>query len=86
MSWRNPHCSFVLEATDEHGAKEEWLVEMLAKIALERNGFDFDALPVHAHLTVTGLKGRREHTIFFRAAEFPDGRVLRWQFASESQE
>jgi Family of unknown function (DUF6152) len=76
VSWRNPHCSFVLEVTGENGAKEEWLVEMLAKIALERNGFDFSALPAGAHVTVTGLKGRREHMIFFRTAEFPDGHTL----------
>jgi hypothetical protein len=86
ISWRNPHCSFVLETTGEDGAKEDWLVEMLAKIALDRNGFDFSALQAGAHLTVTGYKGRRERTLFFRMAKLPTGEVVRAPFVPAEQE
>jgi Family of unknown function (DUF6152) len=86
ISWRNPHCSFVLETTGENGVKEEWLVEMLAKIALDRNGFDFSALQAGAHVTVTGFKGRRERTLFFRMAKLPNGEVVRAPFVPAGQE
>lgn len=76
-SWRNPHCSMVLEVTEADGSQHEWLVEMLAKIALLRNGFDFGGLEVGTHVKITGLKGRKERTTFFRSAELPDGRIVR---------
>ena len=72
----NPHCSLVLEVTNADGETEEWLVEMLAKNALERQGFDFDALQVGATIKMQGRLGFRPKTIYFMEAELPDGRII----------
>jgi hypothetical protein len=76
VRWVNPHCSFVLEVTNEAGVTEEWLVELLARIALERQGFDFEALEVGAAVTITGRVGYRPNSLYFKEAELPDGRRL----------
>ena len=73
----NPHCFFTLEVTNEEGETEEWLVEMLAKIALERQGFDFDALQIGTEIKMQGRMGFRPKTIYFVEAELPDGRIIR---------
>ena len=77
VNWVNPHCSFVLEVPDDTGGTESWLVEMLARIALERQGFDFEALEVGHTVTVAGRLGYRPDSLYFVEAELPDGRVLR---------
>ena len=76
VNWVNPHGSFVLEVAGETGATQEWLVELLARIALERQGFDFRALEVGAEITVAGRLGYRPNTMYFVEAELPDGRIL----------
>lgn len=77
VRWANPHCSFVLEVSTESGATEDWLVEMLAKIALQRQGFDFEAFAIGQQVKVTGRMGRRPHTMYLVEAELPDGRKLK---------
>ncbi len=76
VRWVNPHCSFVLEVMNEAGVAEEWLVELLARIALERQRFDFEALEVGATVTVTGRVGYRPNSLYFEKAELQDGRQL----------
>ena len=76
VSWINPHASFVLEVTNEDGITEEWLVEMLARIALERGGFDFEAFQVGSEIELTGRVGYRERTLNFTQAKLPDGRII----------
>jgi hypothetical protein len=76
VRWVNPHCSFVLEVINEAGDAEEWLVELLARIALERQGFDFEALEVGAAATITGRVGYRPNSLYFKEAELADGRRL----------
>jgi len=76
VRWVNPHCSFVLEVMNDVGVAEEWLVELLARIALERQGFDFEALEVGAAVTITGRVGYRANSLYFKEAELPDGRRL----------
>ena len=76
VAWVNPHCSFVLEVADESGVTEEWLVEMLARVALERQGFEFQALEVGAAVKVAGRLGYRHNSLYLREAQLPDGRVL----------
>lgn len=76
VNWVNPHCSFVLEVESETGGTEEWLIELLARIALERQGFDFMALEAGAEVTVSGRLGYRPNTMYFTEAELPDGRIL----------
>ena len=44
IKWINPHASFILETRNQSGEVEEWLIELLAVIALRRSGFNFDAL------------------------------------------
>ena len=77
LKWINPHSSFVLEITKEDGAKEEWLVELLARIALERGGWNLDELKNDWNITLVGRVGYRERTLRFVEARLPDGRILR---------
>ena len=75
--WINPHGSFVLEVIKEDGTTEEWLVEMLALIALQRQGFDFDAIQEGEQIQLSGRLGYRESTLRFGEAILPDGRVIK---------
>ena len=77
LRWVNPHATFVLEVASDDGATEEWRVEMLAKIALERLEFDFDALQEGARIRLTGRIGYRENTLNFSEAVLADGRIVR---------
>ena len=77
VKWINPHGSFVLEVLNEDGIAEEWLVEMLARIALQRQGFDFDAIQEGEQIQLTGRVGHRERTLRFGEAVLPDGTVVR---------
>ncbi len=77
VKWVNPHCSFVVEVDNGAEGTEAWLVEMLALIALQRQGFDFEPLEVGASVKVVGRLGYRPNSLYFVEAELPDGRVLR---------
>ncbi len=77
LRWVNPHCTFVLEVENDAGGTEEWLVEMLARIALERQGFDFDSLHEGMAIQLTGRLGYREYNLRFVEAVRPDGGVVR---------
>lgn len=77
VKWLNPHASFVLEVVGADGNTEKWLVELLARIALERQGFDFDAFQAGTRIQLTGRVGYREHTLRFGEAVLPDGRTIR---------
>ena len=77
VKWVNPHGSFVLEVTNADGTTDEWLVEFLAKIALERQGFDFDSLQNGVAVKLTGRIGFRERHLRFGEAELEDGRIIR---------
>lgn len=76
LKWVNPHSSFVLKVTNEDGSTDEWRVELQARIALERKGFDFDALQEGTTIKLTGKRGRQEKRILFGEAELPDGRKI----------
>ncbi|HEY5624534.1 MAG TPA: DUF6152 family protein [Gammaproteobacteria bacterium] len=77
LRWINPHASFVLAVENDDGSTEEWVVEMLALIALQRQGFDFDALQEGMEIQLTGRVGYRDHTLRFGEAITPNGtRVL----------
>jgi hypothetical protein len=77
VKWVNPHGSLVLVVTNADGTTDEWLVEFLAKIALERQGFDFDSLQNGAAVKLTGRIGFRERQLRFEEAELEDGRIIR---------
>ncbi len=73
LRWINPHASFVLAVENDDGTTDEWLVEMLAKIALERQGFNFDLLEEGMQIQMTGRVGYREFTLRYGEAITPDG-------------
>jgi hypothetical protein len=77
VKWVNPHGTLVLEVTNADGTTDEWLVEFLARIALERQGFDFDAIQNGVAVKLTGRIGFREAHLRFREAELEDGRIIR---------
>ena len=77
LRWVNPHCTFVLAVENEAGGTDEWLVEMLARIALERQGFDFDWLEEGMNIQLTGRVGYRERNLRFVEAVRPDGQIVR---------
>ena len=77
LRWVNPHCTFVLAVENEAGGTDEWLVELLARIALERQGFDFDSLQEGMTIQLTGRVGYRERNLRFVEAVRPDGEIVR---------
>ena len=77
LRWVNPHCTFVLQVENDAGETEEWLVELLARIALERQGFDFDSLQEGMVIELTGRLGYRDYTMRFVEAVRPDGGIVR---------
>ncbi|MCZ0955207.1 MAG: DUF6152 family protein [Rhodospirillaceae bacterium] len=77
LRWVNPHCTFVLEVQNDTGETEEWLVEMLARIALQRQGFDFDSLHEGMDIQLTGRLGYRDFNLRFVEAVRPDGGIVR---------
>ena len=77
LRWVNPHCTFVLAVENEAGGTDEWLVELLARIALERQGFDFDSLQEGMTIQLTGRVGYRENNLRFVEALRPDGVLVR---------
>ena len=77
VKWVNPHGTLVLEVTNADGTTDKWLVEFLARIALQRQGFDFDALQNGVAVKLTGRIGFREAHLRFREAELEDGRIVR---------
>ena len=62
--------------TNDDGTTEEWTVELLAKIALERQGFDFEQLANGMEVELTGRVGYREGTLRFEQAVRADGHVV----------
>ena len=77
LRWVNPHCTFVLQVHNDTGETEEWLVEMLARIALQRQGFDFDSLHEGMDIQLTGRLGYRDYNLRFVEAVRPDGGIVR---------
>ena len=82
VKWVNPHGSFVLEVPLEDGTTQEWLVEMLAKIALQRQNFDFDAFQEGVQIKLSGRRAHIGHTMRFGEATLADGRVIRERLPS----
>lgn len=74
--WENPHASFVLVVTNDDGIRAEWSVELIAQAALERRGFDFDALQAGMVITLTGRVGYEAGNLLFSEALLADGRVV----------
>ncbi len=76
--FRNPHSAIVLLVSKPDGRVEEWLAEMNSKNSMIRRGFSIDQFIAGESLTVTGWKGRRERTVYFRKGILEDGSELTW--------
>ncbi|NNC64862.1 MAG: hypothetical protein HKN84_08770 [Gammaproteobacteria bacterium] len=51
-------------------------MEIQARIALERKGFDLGALQEGMRIKLTGRRGRQGNLILFGEAELPNGEIL----------
>lgn len=76
VRYQNPHASILIRHTDESGKEIYWLVETGAKTTLQRKGITLDVLSVGSKVTATGLKGRRQYTMYLQQIQFEDGRVF----------
>ena len=76
VRYQNPHASILIKHTDDSGKDVFWLVETAAKTTLQRKGITLDVLAVGSKVTATGLKGRRQYTMYLQSIEFDDGRVF----------
>ena len=82
--WRNPHSFMKVEAPDEKGVTQMWLIEGAAPTQLEEGGVTRTTLRPGDHVIVTGLPGRvaEDHRMLLEKLERPsDG--FKWQGRSD---
>jgi hypothetical protein len=73
VRYQNPHSSIVIKNTAEDGSQKYWLIETGAKTTLQRKGVNLDRLGIGLTIRATGLKGRRDYTMFLHEIVFEDG-------------
>ena len=73
VRYQNPHSSIVIKNTAKDGSQKYWLVETGAKTTLQRKGVNLDRLAIGLTIQATGLKGRRDYTMFLHEIIFEDG-------------
>jgi len=73
VRYQNPHASVLIKNTDESGKETYWLVEMGARTTLARKGVTLERLAVGSKIRATGLKGRRQYTMYLQEIVFEDG-------------
>lgn len=76
VRWVNPHASFEFEVDNGDGTVGRWVVELLAVVALQRRGFNFDAIQDGSQIEMTARLGYREHTLLFTGAVLQDGTIV----------
>lgn len=82
--WRNPHSFMKVEAPDDKGEMQVWLIEGAAPTQLTEGGMTKTSLRPGDHLIVTGTPGRvtEDHRMLLEKIERPsDG--FKWQTKSE---
>jgi Family of unknown function (DUF6152) len=82
--WRNPHSFMKVEAPDDKGATQLWLIEGAAPTQLTEAGVTKNSLRPGDHVIVTGQPGRvaEDHRMLLEKIERPsDG--FKWQGKSE---
>lgn len=82
--WRNPHSFMKVEAPDDKGMTQLWLIEGAAPTQLAEGGVTRNSLRPGDHVIVTGLPGRvaDDHRMLLQKIERPsDG--FKWQGKSE---
>lgn len=73
VRFQNPHASILIKNTADDGAETYWLIETGARTTLERKGITLDRLKVGSRIKATGLKGRRQFTMYLQEIVFEDG-------------
>ena len=73
VRYQNPHSSIVIKNTSDDGSQKYWLIETGAKTTLQRKGVNLDRLAIGLTIRATGLKGRRDYTMFLHEIVFEDG-------------
>lgn len=73
VRFQNPHASVLIKNTGDDGKEVYWLIETAARTTLERKGITLDRLQVGSRIKATGLKGRRQFTMYLQEIVFEDG-------------
>jgi hypothetical protein len=82
--WRNPHSFIRVEAPDDKGEMQVWLIEGAAPTQLAEGGVTRTSFRPGDHVVVTGMPGRvgDDHRMLLEKIERPsDG--FKWQGKSE---
>ena len=82
--WRNPHSFMKVEAPDDKGEAQLWVVEGAAPTQLAEGGVTRNTLKPGDHVIITGQPGRiaDDHRMLLEKIERPsDG--FKWQGNSE---
>ena len=82
--WRNPHSFMRVEAPDDKGVTQVWLIEGAAPTQLAEGGVSRNSLRPGDHVIVTGMPGRviEDHRMLLQKIERPsDG--FKWEGKSE---
>ncbi len=71
--WRNPHSFMKVEATDEKGEKQIWVIEGAAPQQLTEGGLTASTLRAGDRVIVTGYPGRiaEDHRLLLQVIERP---------------
>jgi len=71
--WRNPHSFMKVEATDEKGEKQMWVIEGAAPQQLTEGGLTASTLRAGDRVIVTGYPGRiaEDHRLLLQVLERP---------------
>ena len=82
--WRNPHSFMKVEAPDDKGVTQLWLIEGAAPTQLAEGGVTRNSLRPGDHVIVTGMPGRvtEDHRMLLQKVERPsDG--FKWEGKSD---
>ena len=81
--WRNPHSFIKVDAPDEKGDMQTWVIEGAAPTQLSASGMSSTTLKSGDHIIVTGKPGRvpEDHRMLLESIERPsDG----WKWATRT--
>lgn len=75
FAWKNPHIYLEVEAPDDAGQIQSWLIEAHSVTGMRRNGWSADTLLEGQMVTVSGQPDRTpsKHFILMDYVEKPDG-------------
>src|SRR5216684_7128765 len=78
--WRNPHSFMKVEAPDEKGEMQIWVIEGAAPAQLAESGMTTNTLRPGNHVIVTGQPGRiaEDHRLLLHTVERPSY-GFKWQ-------